>query len=31
MIESFEQLEVWQWAHRLVLAVYRATQAFPSE
>jgi four helix bundle protein len=30
-IESFEQLEVWQWAHRLALAVYRETLAFPSE
>lgn len=30
-IESFEQLEVWQWSHRLALAVYRASQAFPSE
>ena len=30
-IESFEQLEVWQWAHRLVLGVYRATQGFPPE
>jgi four helix bundle protein len=30
-IQSFEQLEVWQWAHKLVLAVYRATQVFPSD
>jgi len=30
-IESFEQLEVWQWAHKLVLAVYHTTQSFPSK
>lgn len=30
-IQSFEQLEVWQWAHKLVLAVYRTTKDFPSE
>jgi len=27
----FEDLEVWRKAHALVLAVYRATAAFPSE
>lgn len=30
-MQSFEQLEVWQWAHKLVLAVYPTTKAFPSE
>lgn len=30
-IESFQQLEVWQSAHKLVLGVYRATQTFPTE
>ena len=30
-IESFEQLEVWQWAHKLVLAVYHLTQSIPSD
>lgn len=30
-IERFEQLEVWQEAHRLVLAVYQATAHFPPE
>jgi four helix bundle protein len=30
-IQSFEQLEVWQWAHKIVLAVYRITQGFPTE
>lgn len=30
-IENFEQLEVWQWAHRLALAVYEATHELPSE
>ncbi len=28
-IENFEQLEVWQAAHRLVLQVYRITSAMP--
>ncbi len=28
-IERFKQLEVWQEAHRLVLQVYRLTEAFP--
>ncbi len=28
-IERFEQLEVWQFAHAVVLAVYRLTSAFP--
>lgn len=30
-IVRFEQLEVWQAAHRLVLAVYSLTQKFPNE
>ncbi len=30
-IQSFEQMEVWQWAHRLALGVYSASKAFPSE
>lgn len=30
-IENFQQLEVWQQAHQLVLAIYRLTQSFPSE
>jgi four helix bundle protein len=29
--ESFEQLEVWQEAHKLVLEVYQSTREFPSE
>ena len=29
--ESFEDLEVWQKAHRWVLEVYRYSQEFPSE
>jgi four helix bundle protein len=29
-MQDFRQLEVWQKAHRLTLAVYRATAAFPS-
>ena len=29
--KSFEDLVVWQKAHRLDLDVYRATQRFPSE
>ncbi|MGD2083503.1 MAG: four helix bundle protein [Chromatiales bacterium] len=28
--ESFQRLEVWQYAHQLVLAVYRITAAFPN-
>ncbi len=28
-IERFEQLEVWQFSHAVVLAVYRLTSAFP--
>lgn len=28
-IENFKQLEVWQKAHQLALAVYRATKIFP--
>jgi four helix bundle protein len=30
-IGRFEQLEVWQRAHQLVLAIYRITAAFPPE
>ena len=30
-IERFEQLEVWQVAHRLVLDVYKATDNFPKD
>jgi len=30
-IERFEQLEVWQVAHLLVLGVYKATLALPSD
>jgi four helix bundle protein len=30
-IERFEQLEVWQWAHRLVLNVYKTTQDLPRD
>jgi four helix bundle protein len=30
-IERFEQLEVWQAAHKLVLDVYKKTQRFPNE
>jgi four helix bundle protein len=30
-IERFEQLEVWQKAHALVLQVYKLTENFPSE
>ncbi|MEM9979908.1 MAG: four helix bundle protein [Cyanobacteria bacterium P01_D01_bin.2] len=30
-IERFEQLEVWQEAHKLVLAVYRNTKELPSD
>ena len=28
-ISSFQQLEAWQQAHKLVLAVYRITKGFP--
>ncbi len=28
-IDSFQQLDAWQEAHRLVLMVYRATERFP--
>ena len=31
MIERFEQLEVWQKAHALVLKVYSTTPAMPSD
>ena len=30
-LTRFEQLEVWQEAHRLVLMVYRVTKQFPTE
>ncbi len=30
-VERFEQLEVWQAAHKLVLHVYKNTQTFPLE
>jgi four helix bundle protein len=30
-IERFEQLEVWQVAHQLVLDVYRTTARYPNE
>jgi four helix bundle protein len=30
-IDRFEQLEVWQWAHRLVLNVYKTTQGLPKD
>jgi four helix bundle protein len=28
-VENFQQLEVWQKAHQLVLGVYRITKTFP--
>ena len=30
-MQSFEKLKVWERSHRLVLAVFRATKAFPRE
>lgn len=30
-IKNFQELEVWQRAHQLVLAVYRVTKTFPPE
>jgi four helix bundle protein len=30
-INRFQDLEVWQQAHRLVLAVYRQTERYPAE
>jgi len=30
-IENFQGLEVWQRAHQLTLAVYRATKGFPAD
>jgi len=30
-IENFQNLEVWQKAHQLVLAIYQATKSFPAE
>jgi four helix bundle protein len=30
-ISKFQQLEVWQEAHKLVLQVYQLTRAFPNE
>jgi four helix bundle protein len=29
-IERFQDLEVWQKAHQLVLAIYKATRSFPA-
>lgn len=29
--EKFQDLEVWQRAHKLVLAIYKVTQTFPGE
>jgi len=31
MIKSFEDLKIWQEAHRLTLEVYKLTSKFPSE
>ena len=30
-IEKFQDLEVWQKAHQLVLEIYRATKSFPAD
>ncbi len=30
-MKDFRELKVWQKAHQLVLAVYRATRTFPAE
>ncbi len=30
-IENFQQLEVWQKAHQLALAVYQVTKEFPAD
>ena len=30
-IDRFEQLEIWQEAHRMVLDVYRTAKGFPSD
>jgi four helix bundle protein len=30
-VQDFRELKVWQKAHRLTLAVYRATSGFPRE
>lgn len=30
-IQSFEQLDVWQRAHQMVLHIYQVTAAFPSD
>jgi four helix bundle protein len=30
-IERFEQLDVWQGAHQMVLSIYRYTQGLPKE
>jgi four helix bundle protein len=30
-VENFQQLEVWQKAHQLVLAVYQITKTFPAD
>jgi len=31
IVQSFRELKVWQRSHALVLAVYRLTEAFPSQ
>ncbi|MFA7255756.1 MAG: four helix bundle protein [Candidatus Omnitrophota bacterium] len=31
MIKTFQELQVWQKAHRLVLLTYKVTKAFPKE
>src|SRR6266571_2853041 len=31
IVQSFRDLKVWQRSHALVLAVYRLTEAFPSQ
>jgi len=30
-MKDFRQLKVWEMAHALVLAVYKATQTFPKQ
>jgi uncharacterized protein with HEPN domain len=30
-MNSYERLDAWQAAHRLVLLIYRTTQSFPPE
>jgi four helix bundle protein len=31
LLRSFEDLDAWQEAHQMTLAVYRATRSFPSD